>query len=71
VAGRGATAGTRKIEKYDSARLYLSNIQIPEAGTSMPFYIQEPSCLCKKDSLAITRIENIKDIHVAQNGRGW
>jgi hypothetical protein len=38
LACRGATAGTRKIEKYDSARLYLS-IQIPEAGTSMPFYI--------------------------------
>ena len=38
MAYRGATAETRKIEKYDSARLYLS-IQIPEAGTSMPFYI--------------------------------
>jgi hypothetical protein len=31
-----------------------------------PFILQKPSCLYK-GSLAITRIENIEDIHITQN----
>ena len=38
------------MEQYDSAQLYLSNIQIPEVGHINPFILQEPSA---KESLAI------------------
>ena len=66
MACRGATAETRKIEKYDSARLYLS-IQIPEAGSINALLYYKNDLVFAKDSLAITRVENIEDIHVIQN----